>query len=340
MNYCIPAFACLLHHGSLLWASARDGFVPTSSHDAFLNHFLNDYRNLTNEDLCHYFEKHCKDILNKYLSLSTHQKDLFNFLFSLPPESYLNIWESIADHLNPGNSSHMIALNDLFNDPIYGYTKSFFGLNWKQKSIRDICEQLKNKLKGNLSWTNDLNSILKGEVWKDVTRNGLNDMLGKLPSAPLPRQGYSAPFQHWTGDKAVQEKLIQELAEAHTQFTQQIWETKTEQDLGLLYQKGLTAMQIAEELFELPPPPSEGAQHRLGKLYHEKVHVAGYKKGMTPPPDMKNPEQFYRQFLILVENHPNMKLLMEQYPEVMTSSPSYLLEEALYLERQESRNKD
>lgn len=340
MNHSLPLLAGVLYHVSVPWTNAQDRPATISSSDISLKYLLNDYRNLSNEELSLSFDKHCKDILNKYSSLSRHQKDLFNFLFSLTPESYLNIWKSIAENLDPSKSSHMLALNDLFNDPIYGYTKSFFGLNWKQKSIRDICEKLKNKLKGNLSWTNDLNSILEGEVWKDVTRNGLNDMLGKLPSAPLPRQGYSAAFKNWTGDEAVQEKLIQELAEAHTQFTQQIWKTKTEQDLGLLYQKGLTAMQIAEELFELPPPPSEEAQHRLGKLYHEKVHVAGYKKGMTPPPDLKNPEQFYRRFLILVENHPKMKLLMEQYPEMMTSSPSYLLEEALYLERQESQNKN
>ena len=98
-------------------------------------------------------------------------------------------------------------------------------------------------------------------------------------------------------------------------------------------------MQIAEKLFELPPPASEEAQHRMGKWYHEKVHVGGYKEGMAPPPDMKNPEQFYQRFLIPVENHPNMKSLMERYPEMMTSSPSYLLEEALYLERQEAQNK-
>lgn len=340
MNHSVPLLACLIHYVSVPWINARDSPATISCSGISLKYFLNDYRNLSNEELSHYFDKHCKDILNKYSFLGTHQKDLFNFLFSLPPETYLNIWESIVDNLDPGNPSHMLALNDLFNDPIYGYTKSFFGLNWKQKSIRDICEKLKNKLKGNPSWTNDLNSILEGEAWKDVTRNGLNDMLGKIPGAPLPRQGYSPQFQHWTGDEAVQEKLIQELAEAHTQFTQHLWKTKTEQDLDLLYQKGLKAMQIAEELFELPPPPSEEAQHRLGKLYHEKVHVGGYKKGMIPPPDIKNPEQFYRRFLMLVENHPNMKLLMEQYPEMMTSSPSYLLEEALYLERQESRNKD
>ena len=61
---------------------------------------------------------------------------------------------------------------------------------------------------------------------------------------------------------------------------------------------------------------------------------------MLPPPDIKEPEQFYRRFLILVENHPKMKLLMEQYPEIMTSSPSYLLEETLYLEQQETRSKN
>lgn len=340
MNSCIPIFACLICYSSLSYVNAQDGPVIKPSNNSSLNHFLNNCKKLSNKDIYVYFNTHCKEILNKYPYFNKNQNDLFNFLFSLTPEVYITIWESIAENLDPCNPSHMLALNDLFNDPIYGYTKSFFGMNWKQKSIRHICEKLKNKLKGNLSWTNDLNSILEGEVWKDVTRNGLNDMLGKLPSAPLPRQGYSSPFQDWTGDEAVQEKLIQELAEAHTQFTQQIWKTKTEQDIGLLYQKGLTAMQIAEELFELPPPPSEKTQHRLGKLYHEKVHVAGYKKGMTPPPDLKNPEQFYRRFLILVENHPKMKLLMEQYPEMMTSSPSYLLEEALYLERQESQNKN
>ncbi len=339
MNYHIPIFVCLLYYVSSPWTNAENRSALTSPSNISLQQFFNNYKKLSSKDFLHYFNQHCKDILNKYPSLNTHQKDLFNFLFSLTPESYLNIWQSIAENLDPGNSSHMLALNDLFNDPIYGYTKSFFGLNWKQKSIRDVCEKLKNKLKGHPSWTNDLNSILEGEVWKDTIRNGLNDMLGKIPGAPLPRQGYSAPFQHWTGDETLQEKLIQELAEAHTQFTQHIWKTKTEQDLDLLYQKGLRAMQIAEELFELPPPPSEEAQRRLGKLYHEKVHVGGYKKGMIPPPDMKNPEQFYRRFLILVENHPNMKLLMEQYPEMMTSSPSYLLEEALYLERQEAQNK-
>lgn len=341
MNCCIPVFVCLICYSSISYVNAQDRFIPKSSGNPPLNYFLNNYRNLSNEDISVYFNTHCKEILNKYSSFTREQKDLFNFFFfSLTPGIYLTIWESIAENLDPSNSSHILALNDLFNDPIYGYTRSFFGLNWKQKSIRDICEKLKNKLNGNPSWTNDLNSILQGDAWKDITRNGLNDMSGKIPREPLPRQGYSLPFKNWTGDETVQEKLIQELAEAHTQFTQQIWKTKTEQDLDLLYQKGLRAMQIAEELFELPPPPSEEAQHRLGKLYHEKVHVGGYKKGMTPPPDMKNPEQFYRRFLILVENHPKMKLLMEQYPEMMTSSPSYLLEEALYLERQESRNKD
>lgn len=340
MNYCIPVFACLVCYSSISYVNAQDGYIPNSSGNTSLNYFLNNYRNLTDEEISVYFNTHCRDILNKYSSFTRDQKDLFNFLFSLTPEIYLKIWESIAENLDSANSSHMLALNDLFNDPIYGYTRSFFGLNWKQKSIRDICEKLKNKLKENPSWINELNSILQGEAWKDITRNGLNDMLGKIPKAPLPRQGYSPQFKNWTGDEIVQEKLIQELSEAHTQFTQHIWKTKTEQDIDSLYKKGLRAMQIAEELFELPPPPSEAAQHRLGKLYHEKVHVAGYKKGMLPPPDIKEPEQFYRRFLILVENHPKMKLLMEQYPEIMTSSPSYLLEETLYLEQQETRSKN
>lgn len=340
MNYCIPFFACLVCCSSISDGNSQGGTIPNSSGNTSLNYFLNNYRNLSDRDISVYFNTHCLDILNKYSSLTGDQKDLFNFLFSLTPETYLAIWESIAENLDSANSSHMLALNDLFNDPIYGYTRSFFGLNWKQKSIRDICEKLKNKLKKNPSWIKELNNILQGETWKETTRNGLNGMLGKIPKTPLPRQGYSPQFENWTGEEVVQEKLIQELSDAHMQFIQHIWRTKTEQDIDFLYKKGLRAMQIAEELFELPPPSSEAAQHRLGKLYHEKVHVAGYKKGMVPPADLKEPEQFYRRFLILVENHLKMKLLMEQYPEIMTSSPSYLLEETLYLEQQETQNKD
>lgn len=340
MNYFIPICVCLICQSSISYVNGQDESVKKVSSNSSLNNFLNNYKKLSNEDISSYFNTHCKEILNKYSSFTQEQKDLFNFLFSLAPESYITIWESITENLDPANSSHMLALNDLFNDPIYGYTKSFFGLNWKQKSIRNICEKLKKKLEGKLSWTNDLNRILQGEAWKDITRNGLNDMLGKIPKTPLPRKGYSLQFKNWTGDEIVQEKLIQELAEAHAEFTQHIWKTKTEQDIDSLYKKGLRAMQIAEELFELPPPSSEAAQHRLGKLYHEKVHVAGYKKGMIPPPDIKDPEQFYRRFLILVENHPKMKLLMEQYPAMMTSSPSYLLEETLYLEQQKAQNKN
>lgn len=274
MNYCILVFVCLICYSSTWHANAQNKFVPNYSSNPDLNYFLNNYRNLSHEDISVYFNTHCKEILNNYSSFTREQKDFFNFLFSLTPEIYLTIWGSIAENLNPANSSHMLALNDLFNDPIYGYTRSFFGLNWKQKSIRDICEKLKNKLKGNLSWTNDLNSILQGEAWKDITRNGLNDMLGKIPKGPLPRQGYSLQFKNWTGNETVQEKLIQKLAEAHAQFTQHIWKTKTEQDIDSLYKKGLKAMQIAEELFELPPPP----QRQLSTAWENYI----MKKFMLP----------------------------------------------------------
>lgn len=186
MNYCIPVFACLICYSSISYANFKDGPITNSSGNTSLNYFLNNYRNLSEEDISVYFNTHCSDILSKYSSFTRNQKDLLNFLFSLTPEIYLAIWESIAENLDPDNSSHMLALNDLFNDPIYGYTRSFFGLNWKQKSIRDICEKLINKLKGNPSWINELNSILQGEAWKDITRNGLNDMSGKFQRPPFP----------------------------------------------------------------------------------------------------------------------------------------------------------
>lgn len=333
MNVTIPISMCLIFCSSIQGKSIAGEQEQTSSASVALNSLLKDYKKLTANDLTNSFRSHCKSILDRYATFRQAQKDMIYTLVALPPEDYLSVWESIADNLDPGNPSHLLALNDFFHDPVYGYTRSFFALNWRQQSIRGICEKLKAKLNNNPQWNEVFQDVLQGETYKETLRNGLEDMAGKLPSYPLPLEGYAPQFKKWTGDEAAQKKLILELAEAFPQFTAQIWKTTKPEDLDNLYDLGLDTLQIAEELFEMQPPATEEARKRLGKLYYEKVYLAGFKKGLEPPPEIKEPELFYRQFLLWVENHPKMKLIMQQMPKTMTTSTSYLLEETLYLNR-------